>query len=152
MLRISFLYPISTVENINMEMIYPLFVLVLLTFAVGFSVGASRLLSIKKGHVDPRYYRLMSGYDAPEYVQKFSRNFSNLLEVPILFYFLVLLIIVLQVKSALLVELAWTFVILRIVHSLIHLTYNNSRHRMVSFALSGTVLLIMWIELFNIVS
>ncbi|MBV1922296.1 MAG: MAPEG family protein [Pseudomonadales bacterium] len=135
-----------------MAIIYPLFVLVLLTFVVGFSVGASRLISIKKGHVDPRYYKLMSGYDAPAYVQKFSRNFSNLLETPILLYILGVLVIVLNIESSIIVGLAWVFVSLRFVHSSIHLTYNNSKHRLYSFALSGIVLLVMWIELFNIVS
>ena len=135
-----------------MTIIYPLFVLVLLTFVVGFSVGASRLISIKKGHVDPRYYKLMSGYDAPEYVQKFGRNYSNLLEAPILFYILGVLVLMLNIRSPLIVGLAWVFVTLRIVHSSIHLTYNNSRHRLYCFTLSGIVLLFMWIELINIVS
>lgn len=134
-----------------MTMIYPIFILVLLTFVVGFSVGASRLISIQKGHVDPRYYKLMSGYEAPDYIHKFGRNYSNLLETPLLFYVLGVLAIVLQIKSPLIVGLAWVFVLLRILHSVIHLTYNNSKHRLYAFTLSGVVLLAMWIELITIV-
>jgi hypothetical protein len=46
-----------------------------------------------------------------------------------------------------LVQLAWGFVVLRIVHSLIHCSYNNVNHRFAAYALSCLFLLFMWIRL-----
>ena len=43
--------------------------------------------------------------------------------------------------------LAWLYVGLRIAHSVVHLTYNKVTHRMVPFAASVTVLVVMWIHL-----
>jgi hypothetical protein len=44
--------------------------------------------------------------------------------------------------------LAWTYVGLRVVHSLIHLTYNAVMHRLMAFAVSSFVLAGFWISLF----
>lgn len=134
------------------EIIYPMFALVLLTFCVGLSLGTSRFISVRKGQVDRRYYKLMSGYSPPEYVAKLGRNFSNLFEVPILFYILGLLVIALNIKSQLLLCLSWLFVALRSTHSFIHITYNNPIHRFLAFLSSSLIVLIMWIQLISIIS
>lgn len=130
-----------------MSIIYPMFTMVVLTFVIGFSVGASRLISVKKGQVDPQYYKLLSGYTPPEYVIKLSRNFSNLLEVPILFYILGVLLIVLNVNNLLILALAWCYVGVRVVHSFIHITYNHPKHRFYAFLTSCLILLAMWLQL-----
>ncbi len=69
-----------------MDIIYPMFALVVLAFIVGFSTGISRLVSAKKGLVDPKYFRLFAGHTPPDSMLKLGRNFSNLFEVPVLFY------------------------------------------------------------------
>lgn len=40
--------------------------------------------------------------------------------------------------------LAWAYVALRAVHSVIHITYNGVTHRLVAFALSNVVLIALW--------
>jgi len=135
-----------------MEIIYPVFALVILTFIVGFSTGISRFVSAKKGQVDPQYFRLLSGDTPPDYVVKLGRNFSNLFEVPVLFYALSLILLTLDINNSLMLKLAWAFVILRVVHSIIHITYNNPIHRFLAFLLSSGTILIMWIQLIIIIS
>ena len=135
-----------------MEVIYPMFSLVVLTFVIGFSTGISRLISAKKGHVDRRYFKLLSGYAPPDYIVQLSRNFSNLLEVPVLFYALCIIILVLGINNSLMIGFAWAFVALPIVHSFIHVTYNNPIHRFLAFLLSSSIVLIMWIQLIIIIS
>jgi len=130
-----------------MDIIYPMFALVVLTFIIGFSTGISRLVSAKKGHVDRRYFKLLSGYTAPDYIVKLGRNFSNLLEVPVLFYALGIILLVLGINNALMIVCAWAFVGLRIIHSFIHVTYNNPIHRFFAFLLSSSIELIMWVQL-----
>ncbi len=135
-----------------MEIIYPMFSLVVLTFVIGFSTGISRLVSAKKGHVDRRYFKLLSGYTAPDYIVKLGRNFSNLLEVPVLFYALGIITLALGINNSLILGFAWAFVVLRIVHSFIHVTYNNPIHRFLAFLLSSSIVLIMWVQLIIIIS
>jgi hypothetical protein len=40
---------------------------------------------------------------------------------------------------------AWTYVGLRMVHSLIHLTYNHVLHRLFAFTLSNVALVSLWV-------
>ncbi|PFG52605.1 hypothetical protein ATG98_1647 [Marinobacter sp. LV10R520-4] len=135
-----------------MEIIYPIFVLVVLTFLIGFSTGISRLVSVKKGQVNPRYFKLLSGYTPPDYVVKLGRNFSNLFEIPVLFYALGIIYLALGINNNLMLGLAWSFVVLRIIHSIIHITYNNPMHRFLAFLLSSGTVLAMWIQLVIIIS
>ncbi len=135
-----------------MEIIYPMFALVVLTFVIGFSTGISRLVSAKKGHVDRRYFKLLSGYAPPDYIVKLGRNFSNLLEVPVLFYALGIILLALGINNSLMLGFAWAFVGLRVIHSFIHVTYNNPIHRFLAFLLSSSIVLIMWVQLILIIS
>lgn len=73
-----------------------------------------------------------------------SDNFSNLFEVPVLFYVLCTLAFTAQLVTPLLVAGAWTFVILRALQSLIHCTYNRVMHRFPVYLLSTLLLFAMW--------
>jgi hypothetical protein len=129
-----------------MSIIYPIFTLVVLTFMVVFAVGASRLISVRRREVNPKLYKLMSGYEVPDYVQKLTRNLSNLLELPILFYVLGVLLVSLRIEDSTMTDLAWLFVGLRVVHTVIHITYNHTIHRFMVFVASVLTLLAMWIK------
>ena len=79
-----------------------------------------------------------------------NRVFRNLLEVPVLFYVLCLVAYVTRSVSTDIVVLAWAYVGLRVVHSLIYLSYNRVMHRFVVFALSNVVLVFIWIRLLQV--
>jgi len=80
-------------------------------------------------------------------MHKLGRNFSNLFEVPVLFYAVGIINLTLGFNDKLMIRFAWAFVILRIIHSIIHVTYNNPMHRFLVFLLSSSIVLIMWIQL-----
>lgn len=134
-----------------MDIIYPVFCLVILTFFMIAATGITRLISVRRRQVHPRYYVLMSGDTPPDYVQKVGRNMANLLEVPVLFYLLAVLAILFEISSQLLVDLAWLYVVLRLVHSIIHISYNNVPHRLIVFVLSVVTLMIMWFQFMMLV-
>ena len=77
-----------------------------------------------------------------------NRAMMNLLELPMLFYVASLMFFVSGKVTALSLGVAWTYVALRIVHSTIHLTYNNVMHRLIPFALSNVVLVVYWVLFF----
>ena len=70
-------------------------------------------------------------------------NFKNLFEMPVLFYVFCLTIFVTQSVTLMFVGCAWLYVLLRVVHSVIHCTYNNVLHRFIVYALSSLVLFTM---------
>jgi len=124
--------------------IFPVFALVFLTFGIGIWLGKLRIVAVKKGDLNPRYYELNRGGKVPEYLAKVSHNYDNILSLPILFYVIaIMLFITAKVEMAQIV-LAWMFVASRYAHSYIHTTYNNVRHRMRAFMLGVVILISMW--------
>ncbi|MEO1151987.1 MAG: MAPEG family protein [Pseudomonadota bacterium] len=63
-------------------------------------------------------------------------HFANLFETPILFYVLCLALVVLDAVSLMAFLAAWGFVVARMAHAGVHLTYNLVGHRLAAFALS----------------
>lgn len=128
-------------------MIYPVLALVLLTFFVAFRMGYVRYNGARKGEINPKYFRLLQGYEVPPHMRKVERAYANLLEMPILFYLVSVLCIILNFSGSTMVLLAWIYVALRYIHSFIHLTYNRTVHRFLAFISSTLVLLLMWVLL-----
>lgn len=128
-------------------MLYAMFMLVLLTNAVMIITARARVGSVNSGAVPLSYYRLMQGQEVPEFIAKTSRHFSNLFEVPTLFYTGGVVYLALDLTGALAVISAWLFVGTRFVHTFIHLGYNNVLHRLVIFGLGNLAALVMWIAI-----
>ena len=126
----------------------PLLVQVLLTFSVWIYLFAWRIPEIRRKGIDPQRLKDRAAAHAllPDSANA-SNNLKNLFELPVLFYTAVLLSLLLMIQDMLLVQLAWGFVALRIVHSVIHCSYNNVNHRFAAYALSCLLLLFMWIRL-----
>jgi len=76
----------------------------------------------------------------PEAVERPANNLRNLFELPVLFYALCLLLTQMGWAQALDVQLAWAFVGLRALHSLVHCTFNYVNARFAFYALSSIVL------------
>jgi hypothetical protein len=76
-----------------------------------------------------------------------SDNFRNLFELPVLFYAGVLLAAQLGVSDTVSLALAWAFVGLRAVHSVVHCSYNHVMTRFVAYALATLVLIAFWVRL-----
>ena len=126
----------------------PLLVQVLLTFAVWIYMYAWRLPEIRRKAIDPQRLKvrteaqqLLTDSAAP------SDNLKNLFELPVLFYTAVGVSLLLLIQDEMLVRLAWGFVLLRVVHSAVHCTYNNVLHRFIAYAISTLFLLFMWIRI-----
>lgn len=128
-------------------MLYPMFALVLITFTVLLLTLRVRISSVRKGSIDLNYFQLMQGGEVPDIVTKTTRQISNLFEVPVLFYVAGLLYISLELSTTFPVSCAWGFVIARVMHTAIHLSYNNVLHRVAVFGLGNLCVLAMWISI-----
>lgn len=130
------------------SILFPVFALGALTFFVALWMARLRFKAVRQGDLDRRYYKLNRGWEPPEYLAKVSRNFENLLEIPVLFYVVALMIYITKQVDFTNVVLAWLYVSTRFVHSYIHTTYNNVRHRMIPFLLGSILLIVIWARLF----
>jgi len=64
--------------------------------------------------------------------------------MPVLFYVICLMLRISGRVDATFLDLAWGYVALRALHSLVHVTYNNIMHRLTIFAASNFVVIAMW--------
>ncbi len=124
-------------------MLYAMFAMVLLTFGVAFRLLFLRVKAVKSGKVNIGQFRINTG-DIPSDITQAARNYSNLFEVPTLFYIACTIAIAMDVESISLTTFAWAFVGLRLIHSWIHLTYNNVIHRLWAFMGGNFCVLAMW--------
>jgi hypothetical protein len=75
-------------------------------------------------------------------------NFVDLLEMPVLFYVICLMLYVTSRVTMPFIWMAWAYVALRAIHSIVHLTYDKFSHRMALFAVSNLVVIAMWFFFF----
>jgi hypothetical protein len=122
----------------------PVMALVGWTIFILLNVPFRRFRAAFKQQVTEVDFRLGESKRVPAEVSLPNRNFMNLLEAPVLFYVVCLVYYVSGAAITSFVPLAWTYVATRVVHSLIHITYNNVRHRMLAFAASTVVLVVTW--------
>ncbi|MEW6452165.1 MAG: MAPEG family protein [Pseudomonadota bacterium] len=122
----------------------PLFVQVLLTFAVMLGMMFYRTRSLLSGETRFESIALREP-NWPTRPTQFAYAFGNQFELPVLFYVLTILAMITRHADLLFVILAWVFVVLRIWQALVHITNNNVRVRGGLYGLGAIVLLVMWI-------
>jgi len=122
----------------------PVFVQVFLTFAVLLWMARERVNAVKTKQV--RVADIALGQRAwPAKVQQISNSYHSQLQVPVLFYVLVVLAIVTHSADLLFVVLSWIFVLSRFVHAYIHTSSNYVPNRFNAFAVGVITLLAMWV-------
>ena len=126
---------------------YPMVLMVLLTFVVGLVAAWARFVGVRSGEVKYKYFKLMQGQEVPERVTVTTRCFNNMFEVPVLFYVACALHISLGVEGLPGLVFAWLFVALRYLQACVHLTYNHFLHRMLAFWMSFICVLLLWMNL-----
>jgi len=130
------------------QILYPMGALAALTFLVVLLVGITRFQAGGRRLITADDLKFGESARVPGHVRIPNRNFMNLLEVPVLFYVACLTLYVTKTVDQASLYLAWCYVAMRLVHSGIHLTYNNVYHRLSVYAASNFVLVTLWIVLF----
>jgi hypothetical protein len=126
--------------------LYPMIALAGLTFCVLLLIPIARFRAAGRGEVTARDFRYGESANVPGRVSLPNRNLMNLLELPMLFYVVCLAFYVTGTVDARALYMAWAYVALRALHSLIHLTYNNVFHRLTAFAASNFALIALWVR------
>jgi hypothetical protein len=122
----------------------PMGALAFLTFAVLILIPIRRFRAGAAGQIVADDFKFGESASVPGHVSIPNRNYMNLLELPMLFYVGSLMFFVTGKVDAVVLGVAWLYVALRVVHTAIHLTYNNVRQRLIPFAASNVVLVSYW--------
>lgn len=125
--------------------LWPMIALVALTAIVWLLMYIRRLSEVHRKKINPQ--DLATSYQADARLEDVTaaENFRNLLETPILFYVLCLALYVTEAVSSTLVFMAWVYVALRLLHSVIHVTSNHVVTRWMAYVASTLNLFVMWV-------
>ncbi len=128
----------------QISIFWPVITLVALTACIWVLMYVRRISEIRKNQIDPQ--SLATSEMASNKLKDVSAadNFSNLLEAPVLFYAICIILFVTGQVTQLQLVLAWLYVALRALHSLIHVTYNRVMHRWLAYMTSTICLFVMW--------
>ncbi|MGE0776400.1 MAG: MAPEG family protein [Sphingomonadaceae bacterium] len=124
----------------------PTFALVALIFIVWLTLFVQRMGHIRRN--PPRSEDFATGAGAMRYfepVEMAANNLRNLFEMPVLYFALVPLLMITHHANHLQALLAWVFVVLRALHSFIHIGPKKVQPRFMVYLASCIVLSAMWI-------
>ena len=123
----------------------PVLVLVLWTMVQMAWMAMTRLPYIAKAGMGPEAGErtVELGAQMPKEIQWKADNYNHLLEQPTAFYATCLALALAGMGDGMYLYLAWGYVVLRIIHSIVHSTVNIVPVRFGLFALSSLCLLVM---------
>jgi hypothetical protein len=122
----------------------PMGTLALLTFLVLVLIPFRRFRAGFAGRIVPDDFKFGESANVPGDVSIPNRAYMNLLEMPVLFYVICLMLFASGRVDQTFLYLAWGYVGLRLAHTLIQITYNDVTHRLIPFTLSNFVVIAMW--------
>ena len=129
-------------NELSPQILIPGFMLVGWTILFTLRHYLTQKKAAKERDVEYRYFRTYKG-EAPDYLRQSREHYKNLHQQPILFYF-ILIGFALTGHSSVDYYLAWSYVMARVVHSLIREITNYVPHRLLVFGLAYFILVALW--------
>ena len=111
-------------------------------------LGIRRTQATNSKDVSMKYYQVYQGDGETGQLAQHTRHHINLLELPLVFYVMVVTIVATGLADMTFAYLAWGFVASRFVHSLVHLSYNNVIHRFAAYGTGLILLSVITVRLF----
>jgi hypothetical protein len=129
------------------SILVPMFTLMAFTLVMILTLGLFRNVAVLTGRVRIKVFTTFSEGGETEGLLAIRRNVANLFELPVIFYALTLTAFITNNADSTAVALAWAFTVSRVIHSSIHITYNNVLHRFLVFAVGLIIVAAMLIRL-----
>jgi len=126
-------------------LLLPVLALVGWTFVLWFWLYATRIPAIRKARIDmAELSRTGAPLALPAEVARVADNYNHLHEQPTVFYAVALTAELAGAGDGTNVALAWSYVAIRVVHSLVQATTNPIPIRFAVFTLASLVLMMFW--------
>lgn len=128
----------------NTEILTPVLALITWTLVIWAWMYATRIPAMSKANIDADDAKHPGSLNVlPSNVRSIADNYNHLHEQPTVFYALAFYLALSGSGDALAVNLAWAYVIIRVVHSLVQCTSNKVMLRFPLFALSSIMLVVI---------
>ena len=124
--------------------LYPAIMMMILTIFLYVKNYLDNFKAMKNKELSSAFFKAYQG-EVPENVEVSRQTLKNQFELPIFFYFLITLILILKTPTALDLIFAWLFVISRYMHCYVRLTSNYVPFRAKIFTFGFFTLIIWWI-------
>ena len=124
----------------------PVLAIVALTLLGFLRMAAARGAAVKAGQ-DPAFYRCYQGSPEPEPAIIAARHWGNLFEAPVLFYAGCISAYALGAVTVWTLAFAWSFAVMRVLQSAVHLTGNAPTWRGLFFSLAVFSAFALWGDL-----
>lgn len=132
----------------NIDLIQPVVALVLWSMIMWLWMYATRIPALKAARVkldsNARAGEQMS--QLPPHVRWKADNYNHLMEQPTLFYAITLSLAFMGNTSEVVINTAWIYVVLRVIHSLIQALGNKIMWRFTAFSLSNIALIVLGVN------
>ena len=123
------------------DLIAPVLALIAWTFVMWAWMYATRIPAMQAAKVDVNELARIGGkLELPPEVSRVADNYNHLHEQPTVFYALALAAQISGAVDGATIALAWTYVLLRVVHSIVQATKNVIMVRFSVFAIASVVL------------
>ena len=130
----------------NHAIFLPGLAMVALTFVVLVAMYRRRVAQMKRERIHPQAVATSAESAAKLTDSGPADNFRNLFELPVLFYFALVVCAITGLHDTATLALAWAFVVARVLHSAIQCGYNKVMHRFRAYLLGAAILLALWVR------
>ena len=124
-------------------MIWPMIAHVALIFCLYLLLSRRRVGAVKEGRASVSQFR--ENREEPSESLVVKNCIANQFELPVLFYILIALALLLRKADLVIVLLSWVFVVTRFAHAGIFVTSNDVRSRSLVWFAGALVLFAMWL-------
>ena len=128
---------------IGMDILQPVVALMIWTMIIWAWMYITRIPAMQKAQIQPDEAQIVGLLDQklPQSVQWKAHNYNHLHEAPTVFYAVAIVLAIIGQGDGMNAFIAWIYVGLRVIHSLVHVTANKVMVRFVLFLLSSLALI-----------
>jgi len=122
------------------SILLPVLVLAFWTFIIFAIMAPARFYFLRMKHPQTAAHTKNLKGLLPPWTERVADNYNHLFEQPVVFYVITLSIAVINNIEPLMIQLAWVYVALRVLHSIVQITFNFVPLRFTLFVTSWLIL------------
>ena len=124
----------------QISILLPVLTLAFWTFIIFAIMAPARFYFLRMKHPQTAAHTKNLKGLLPPWTERVADNYNHLFEQPVVFYVITLSIAVINNIEPLMIQLAWAYVVLRVLHSIVQITFNFVPLRFTLFVTSWLIL------------
>ena len=124
----------------QISILLPVLTLAFWTFIIFAIMAPARFYFLRMKHPQTAAHTKNLKGLLPPWTERVADNYNHLFEQPVVFYAIALSITVINSIEPLMIQLAWVYVALRVLHSIVQITFNFVPLRFTLFVTSWLIL------------